>query len=157
MPDETRTPDIDTVDAAHVAMAQEVIGLLLELSGRLGQNFAARAAEFGLTGAEAKVLMAVHAGDPQPMRAVARKLGYDASNLTGVVDRLEDRGLLERRVGANDRRVKAVAVTDQGEQLVSAFTARLRAGAGPLGALDPAQLAELRRLLRLTVTTEGRT
>lgn len=152
MPDETGAREVDPVD---VAMAQEVIGLLLELSGRLGQSFAARAAEFGLTGAEAKVLMTVHAGDPQPMRAVARKLGYDASNLTGVVDRLEDRGLLERRADANDRRVKAVAVTDRGEGLVTAFTARLRAGAGPLRVLDPAQLAELRRLLR--TVTEGPT
>lgn len=153
MADET---DSDVLDTAHLALVQEVVGLLIELSGRLGQNFTARAAEFGLTVAEAKVLMAVHAGDPQPMRAVARKLGYDASNLTGVVDRLEDRALLERRADAHDRRVRSVVLTAQGGELTTRFTTRLRADAGPLGVLDPAQLAELRRILRLTVTSEGR-
>lgn len=153
MADET---DSDVLDTAHLALVQEVVGLLIELSGRLGQNFTARAAEFGLTVAEAKVLMAVHAGDPQPMRAVARKLGYDASNLTGVVDRLEDRALLERRADAHDRRVRSVVLTAQGGELTTRFTTRLRADAGPLGVLDAAQLAELRRILRLTVTSEGR-
>lgn len=153
MPDGTGSADVDT---ERFAIAQEVVGLLLELGGRLGQNFTARAAEFGLTVAEAKVLMAVHSGDPQPMRAVARKLGYDASNLTGVVDRLEDRGLLKRRPDIHDRRVKAVVLTEEGEQLASRFLSRLRADAGPLGVLESAELTELRRLLRRTVT-EGRT
>lgn len=144
-------------DESSVATVREVVGLLLELSSRIGQNFVARAAEFGLSAAEAKVLMAVHAGDPRPMRAVARKLGYDASNLTGVVDRLEDRGLLVRRADAADRRVKAVAVTPDGARLVAGLTARLHSDPGPLGVLDPHELADLHRLLRLAVTREGPT
>ncbi|MGE3287664.1 MAG: MarR family winged helix-turn-helix transcriptional regulator [Pseudonocardia sp.] len=133
---------------------EAVAGLLIEVNERLRRAFVAAAAGADLGPAEAKVLKHVHAGDPQPMRTVARSLGYDASNLTGVVDRLEDRGLLERRTDAQDRRVKTVALTSAGEHVVDRFVTRLQAGT-PLAALAPGQLAELHRLLRLVLGSPG--
>lgn len=129
-------------------------GLLIEVNERLRRAFVAAAAGADLGLAEAKVLKHVHAGDPQPMRTVARTLGYDASNLTGVVDRLEDRGLLERRTDAQDRRVKTVALTPAGTRAVEGFAAQLQAGT-PLAALAPAELTELHRLLRLVLDSPG--
>ncbi|MGE0295317.1 MarR family winged helix-turn-helix transcriptional regulator [Pseudonocardia sp.] len=135
-------------------------GLLIEVNERLRRAFVAAAAGADLGPAEAKVLKHVCSGDPQPMRTVARTLGYDASNLTGVVDRLEDRGLLERRTDAQDRRVKTVVLTPAGTRAVEHFVTQLHAGI-PLAALAPAELAELHRLLRLVLgsetTSEGRT
>lgn len=140
----------------QVVTVEAVAGLLVATYERLRRSYAAAAAEAGLGPAEAKVLTYARAGDPQPMRTLARTLGYDASNLTGLVDRLEDRGLLERRVDAQDRRVKTVTLTQAGEALVDRLAARLHAGT-PLAALSDGELAELHRLLKLLHTSEGLT
>ncbi len=51
---------------------------------------------------------------PVPMRNLARAMGCDASNLTGIADRLEERGLAERRLDPCDRRVKLLVLTERG-------------------------------------------
>lgn len=144
----TRQPD----PPAHPAY--EVIQLLVAMSGRLSQHFAARAAEFGLSTPEGKVLLALEAGDPLSMRALARKLRFDASNLTGIVDKLEDRGAVERRPDPSDRRVKTIAATEQGRQLRERLSHRLRADAGPVRALTEDQLRDLRTLLQLAMNDD---
>jgi DNA-binding MarR family transcriptional regulator len=121
------------------------------MSGRLSQHFAARAAEFGLSTAEGKVLLALEPGGTLSMRALARKLGYDASNLTGIVDKLEDRGAVERRADPSDRRVKTIATTEQGRQLRQLLSHRLREDPGPVKALTVSQLGDLRKLLQLAM------
>lgn len=133
------------LDQAH--LAQEVIQLLVAMSGRLSQHFAARAAEFDLSPGEAKVLLSLQPDETVPMRALARRLRYDASNLTGIVDRLEERGAVERRTDPADRRVKAIAATEQGLHLRARFSRRLSADAGPVKTLSEPQLRELRKLL----------
>lgn len=128
--------------------AYEVIQLLVAMSRRLGTHFAARAAEFGLSAAEAKLLLALEVAEPTPMRVLARRLGYDPSNLTGIVDKLENRGVVRRRADPADRRVKAVVVTELGSALGAEFGARLRADAGPVEALGESELRDLRDLLK---------
>src|SRR3954452_23171451 len=54
---------------------------------------------------------------PQPMRCLADAMRCDASNLTGIADRLEERGLVERRIDPRDRRVKLLAITPKGHRL----------------------------------------
>jgi DNA-binding MarR family transcriptional regulator len=143
VPEPAKRPDRDS----HALLAQEVIQQLVAMSGRLTQFFASRAAEFGLSTGEGKVLLNLQPGETSPMRTLARRLGYDASNLTGIIDRLEDRGALERRAEPADRRVKAIALTDRGQRLRDDFSRRLTADAGPVEPLTEAQLRELRRLL----------
>src|ERR1700745_2983962 len=64
------------------------------------------AAEFELSPMQAHVLRLLEPGRPLPMRVLAGKLCCDASNVTGIVDRLEQRGLVERRASQKDRRVR---------------------------------------------------
>ena len=51
-----------------------------------------------------------------PMGELASALSCDASNVTGLVDRLESRGLLQRSPSAEDRRVKVLSLTPLGAQ-----------------------------------------
>jgi DNA-binding MarR family transcriptional regulator len=51
------------------------------------------------------------------MGRLAEGLACDASNVTGIVDRLEARGLIERRAARHDRRLKVLALTDSGAQV----------------------------------------
>jgi DNA-binding MarR family transcriptional regulator len=60
---------------------------------------------------------ALHTLDPRTgrtMRSLAEEWGCDASNATWIVDRLEARGLAERREQPGDRRVKLVVLTSAG-------------------------------------------
>jgi DNA-binding MarR family transcriptional regulator len=54
---------------------------------------------------------------PRPMREVAATMGCDSSNLTGITDRLEERGLVMRTADPDDRRVKRLVLTEDGKRL----------------------------------------
>jgi DNA-binding MarR family transcriptional regulator len=142
----------DGSDRDHEHLLDDVIDLLVSVTARMSQHFTARAADFGLSAAEGKVLLALDAEATQSMRSVARSLGLDPSNLTTVVDRLEGRDLVTRSPEVQDRRVKAVGLTAAGRRVRQQLAERLRAGRGPLGALSDPQLRELRELLRDVVT-----
>jgi DNA-binding MarR family transcriptional regulator len=78
------------------------------------------------------------------MGELAQHMHCDSSNITGIVDRLEERGLVERGAAEGDRRVKLVALTAAGERL-RAELARRRAVPPPeLAALSQAELKKLR-------------
>jgi DNA-binding MarR family transcriptional regulator len=80
-------------------------------------------------------LKLIEPGAEVPMRALAQSLFCDPSNVTGIVDRLESRGLIERRGSAEDRRVKILTLTPEGE--------RVRAKASRLIEEPPPELAAL--------------
>jgi DNA-binding MarR family transcriptional regulator len=60
------------------------------------------------------------------MGAMAESLHCDPSNVTGIVDGLEAKGLAERRPSEGDRRVKLVALTAEGRRLRSKFDREMR-------------------------------
>jgi DNA-binding MarR family transcriptional regulator len=49
---------------------------------------------------------------PKPMGELAKLLACDSSNVTWITDRLEERGLVERRAAPHDRRVKLLVLTE---------------------------------------------
>lgn len=82
-----------------------------------------RAAELDLTPMQARALWVTQ--DPTPMGELAEKLHCDASNVTGIVDRLEDQGLMERVVDPDDRRRRNLVVTEEGRERSVALRDRL--------------------------------
>jgi DNA-binding MarR family transcriptional regulator len=106
------------------------------------------AAEFDLSPTQVHVLRVLEPGKDVPMGRLAGTLGCDASNITGIVDRLEARGLVERRAAARDRRVKVLVVTDRGQELRTRLLARLSAPPEPIARLSPADQAALSAILR---------
>ena len=82
------------------------------------------------------------------MRKIACRLHCDPSNVTGISDRLEERGLVERQADPEDRRVKMLALTKKGERVATALTERLLAPPPELAALAPEDQEALRDLLR---------
>jgi DNA-binding MarR family transcriptional regulator len=61
---------------------------------------------------------------PLPMRALAEALDVSQASATGIVDRMEQRGLVERRRGDADRRVIRVAQTAAGRELLAGIAAQ---------------------------------
>ena len=80
----------------------------------------------GLSFAQAHALRLLDPEKPMPMSALAERLFCDASNVTGIADRLEARGLVRRQSTEGDRRVKALTITPEGielrEQVVELMT-----------------------------------
>jgi DNA-binding MarR family transcriptional regulator len=75
------------------------------------------AAEFDLSPAQCHVLHLIEPGRPMAMGQLAETLACDKSNVTGLVDRLESRGLLCRQPSPLDRRLKVLALTPAGARL----------------------------------------
>ena len=106
------------------------------------------AAEFRLSPPQVHALRLLEPDQPLPMGRLACALGCDASNVTGIVDRLEQRGLIERRPSALDRRVKVLVVTAQGAEVRKALMIRLGEPPQSIASLSPADRRRLAGLLR---------
>lgn len=129
------------------ALTLEVVELIGDVVARFYADFEDAAAEHALTGAQARLLSLLSL-EPLPMRKLAHKLRCEPSNVTGIVDRLEARGLVERRLDPADRRVKLAAVTESGREVARGLRDELRFARAPLAGLSDAERESLRGLLR---------
>ncbi|HEY9713422.1 MAG TPA: MarR family transcriptional regulator [Chroococcales cyanobacterium] len=59
----------------------------------------------------------LHKG-PMPVNAIGEKLSLTSGSMTTAVDRLESRGLVERRYSETDRRARVVVLTTAGKRLI---------------------------------------
>jgi DNA-binding MarR family transcriptional regulator len=121
--------------------------LLLDLFLANRDRTATIAGEFGLTLGDMKTLLSLDPDRPRPMGALAEDWKCDASNVTWLVDRLEERGLVERRTSTADRRVKTVVLTPAGETTKAALLERINTPPDEVLALPPADLEALTRAL----------
>ncbi|MFE9168087.1 MarR family winged helix-turn-helix transcriptional regulator [Streptomyces kebangsaanensis] len=137
----TRRPD---------ALTLEVVELIGDVVARFYEDYEDAAGEHALTGAQARLLSLLSL-EPLPMRKLARKLKCEPSNVTGIVDRLEARGLVERRPDPADRRVKLAAATEEGRQVARELREGLRFAREPLAALSEGERLALRDVLRRMV------
>lgn len=128
-------------------LAQETWALLFEVIRHEMRHFPAIAAEFELSPVQVHVLRAL-GESPLPMSSLAGFLGCDASNVTGLVDRLEGRGLVERQSAQHDRRVKLLVLTEAGEALRKRLLARLMVPPPSIAALSGTDLRALRDIMR---------
>lgn len=125
--------------------ARDTAALLIHVTELTRRNFESVAARFGLTTTQARALLAIEAA--APMRTLAEHLHCDASNITGIADRLETRGLVTRAASEADRRVKLLALTTRGRQLQDALRAAMLDASPVMVALSPHERETLRALL----------
>ncbi|MFI9804873.1 MarR family winged helix-turn-helix transcriptional regulator [Streptomyces sp. NPDC052301] len=128
-------------------LTMEVVELIGEVVARYHADYEEAAAGHSLTGAQAKLLGLLSLA-PLPMRKLAQRLKCEPSNVTGIVDRLESRGLVERRPDPTDRRVKLAVATDEGCRVARELRDGLRFAREPLVGLSAEERLALRDLLR---------
>ena len=132
---EPASPDLAKV---HVLTRQ-----LFAVAERAKSDFADLAGTLGLGPLQARTVLWLE--NPSAMGGLAEHLSCDASNVTGLADRLETRGLVERVTGP-DRRVKLLRLTRRGQRLRAKLAARVAEGS-TVGArlihLERAQLAAI--------------
>jgi DNA-binding MarR family transcriptional regulator len=96
-------------------LANEVWGQMAGFFFQVGMAHMSRSTRStGLHPGAIKALQSLDPDAPRPMGSLADAWGCDASNVTWIVDRLEERGLVERQASVTDRRVKTVVLTDEG-------------------------------------------
>lgn len=131
-------------DPSPAAAVWRRIGSLVDAERDRVQQIATA---FELSVPQLLALRALDPEAPQPMNRLACAMTCDNSNITGLVNRLEKRGLVERRVDPNDRRVRMLALTDEGRRVRSEALARWNARPPALDGLDAAELEQLRQTL----------
>ena len=142
--------------AGSVSLADQAWALLLQLAfERAHAHFAAVVAELDLAPVQAKALHELNVEPPISMRELAARLKSDPSNVTGLIDRLEARGLVERRPDPHDRRIKGLALTPAGARLRERLFARLYAAPPAVGQLSEGDQRALRDVLQRILSTSS--
>ena len=128
---------------------QEALLNLFRTSDRLNHRFAQLFAEHGLTCSQYNILRILRGeGKPLPCLEIAQRTITVVPGITGLIDRLERDGLVNRLRCEKDRRVIYVALTDQGMTTLAAVDEPLVALHHTLvGHLSQGELKELIRLL----------
>ena len=111
-----------------------------------------RAAELELSAAQCHVLHLLEPGEGVAMGRLADRLACDASNVTGLIDRLEARGLIRRRPSEEDRRIKVLQLTPAGVRVRDALVDRMCTPPPILDRLSAGERQALVRILRRLLT-----
>jgi MarR family transcriptional regulator, organic hydroperoxide resistance regulator len=135
--------------AGSVSVADQAWALLLQVGFELvSARFAAAIDQVDLAPAQARALHELDLERPISMRELAERLKADPSNVTGLIDRLEARGLVERRAHPSDRRIKGLALTAAGATLRARLLARLYSAPPAVASLAERDQRALRDVLQ---------
>ncbi|MFG2122815.1 MarR family winged helix-turn-helix transcriptional regulator [Streptomyces sp. NPDC048710] len=116
-------------------------------------DFTVAAASENLTASQGKTLNVLRRG-PASMSVLATTLTCDASNMTGIIDRLEKRGLVRREPSPSDRRVKNVLLTAEGEQVIDVIRGKMNNTLAGLNRLSEHEQDTLYALLERAFTAQ---
>lgn len=139
---------VSTVD-----IRAELGELLIELADELRVHLMETVTALGLTLPQAMAMRLLD--HPRAMRELADEMHYDASSITALVDRLEERGLVVRGPHPTDRRIKQVSLTPAGEVAQKTTEMRLCERLDLLDRLDNGQKRALRDLLATAMSRES--
>ena len=104
--------------------------------------------EFGLTSMQALTLLLI-GDEPRPMNMLCKLYDCDASNITGIIDGLEQKGLVSRQPHPNDRRIKVIRLEPAGEKLRNTIGTQLESKSDSLfNGLDAREIELLAKLIQ---------
>jgi len=136
-----------TSTPADTDLATEVWRLITDLLMERKEQFPALAAGLGLNPGALHALMSLDESEARSMSALAGDWKCDASNVTWLVDRLEEGGYARRRMHPTDRRVRTVVLTPKGAKARSQVEAKLHEPPESIRRLDREDLETLRQVL----------
>ena len=128
---------------------QETVLNLARTNDRLQSSFIQFFKQHGITAAQYNVLRILRgAGQPLPCQEIASRMITQVPDITRLVDRLLEAGLVERSRTSEDRRVVLTTITETGLRLLATIDdPLLRLHRQQLGHLTRSELTELNRLL----------
>ena len=105
------------MSAENELIIKEIVDAIRRLYRAVYIDSSKMSRQFGLTGSQSGVLRNLFAHGALSSADLSRKLYVTPSNITGVIDRLERKGLVERVRKEGDRRVALIMLTEKGEEL----------------------------------------
>jgi len=96
--------------------------VLTKAQNAVHQLFKAELAPYGVTPGQYGVLRCLWDQNGMTAKQLADRLSLDGSTITGILDRMEQKGLIERHTDPRDRRALKVVLTDQGWNLKEPLT-----------------------------------
>ncbi|MBC7582065.1 MarR family transcriptional regulator [Aeromicrobium sp.] len=113
------------------------------------QHIVTVAVEHGLTGVQALTLLSLKSRDERSMTELCKQYDCDASNVTGIVDGLEQKGLVSRQPHPHDRRIKLIHLEEAGRTVQKKLIADI-AGTSPdmFNGLADAEIEQLAALIQ---------
>lgn len=131
------------------AVALKLWVVLARAYAAVAERAARDVARHGLTLAEFAVMEALYHKGQLLLGEVQKKILVSSGGVTYLVDRLEQRGLVERRICADDRRARHAALTEAGQQFMRRiFPEHAECITEVAAALTPEEQAQLTRMLR---------
>ncbi len=114
----------------------------------------AEAAGYDLTPVQYAALAAISANPGIDQVTLAGLIAYDRTTITGVVDRLAHKGMIERNASSRDRRARELTVTAEGMRTLEGITPAVEAAQKTMvRGLSTGEIEELMRLLRKATTS----
>ncbi|MDD3879227.1 MAG: MarR family transcriptional regulator [Syntrophomonas sp.] len=112
------------------------------------QLFKAELMPYGVTPGQYSVLKCLWKDNGQTVKQLAEHLYLDSSTVTGILDRMEQKGMIEKKADPKDRRALQVLLTEKGQALEEPLTqAILNANKKALRQIDENQFESLKELL----------
>ncbi|MCX4092613.1 MarR family winged helix-turn-helix transcriptional regulator [Nocardia sp. alder85J] len=129
--------------------AADLVTAAMTLHRETAVLYAEVARQFGLTSQQTQLLCLLSRQEPS-FGEVAARLGCDKTNVTGMVDRLQQRGVLDRAPDRHDRRITRIRLTTAGDELRTRIRDALdTAITARLSALTPGERDRLAPLARM--------
>lgn len=134
--------DLDTLPGHHIRRLHQIAVAV----------FLQETEAHGITPVQFAALQTVANSPGLDQRSLAARIGLDTSTLANVVDRLETRGWMQRNASPEDKRVRLLTLTHDGDQLLAAVLPDMhRAQERILAPLPKAERKEFMRMLRTLV------
>jgi MarR family transcriptional regulator, lower aerobic nicotinate degradation pathway regulator len=133
---------LDDLPGHHIRRLQQIaVGIFMDETAALN-----------VTPVQFALLFAASKENGLDQRTLAGRIGLDTSTIGAVVDRLEARALIERKVSPDDKRVRLLSVTPAGKKLLqSVMPAMLRAQDRMLAPLPKADRAKFMAMIKRVV------
>jgi MarR family 2-MHQ and catechol resistance regulon transcriptional repressor len=142
-----KVTDVTSSDAVDAALRLWVV--LARAYGAVSKQAELDIARQGLTAMEFGILEVLHHKGPLLLGEIQRKVLVTSGGITYLVDRLEEKGLVERQECPEDRRARYAVLTSAGSTLIrKIFPAHAKAMAKVLAGLDREEQEEATKLLR---------
>ncbi len=105
------------MDSQNDAVVKEIVGAIRRLIRAVSIDSVKMSRQYSLTAPQSGVLRSLSRGGPLSSASLSRELCVTPSNITGIIDRLEKKGLVQRSRMQDDRRVTLIQLTELGSQL----------------------------------------
>jgi DNA-binding MarR family transcriptional regulator len=127
-------------------LVEQIIADMKQTTWAMKCAMSERLVRLGISMAQFHIAVTLQRSGTMPMSRLAELLGISLSNASGLIDRLEERGYVERTRVPEDRRIVLVRVTDDGARVIEendALSDELMRDV--LGRLDPTELPAIAR------------